>query len=148
MSLEQGKRLGPYEIVGAAGAGGMGEVYRARDTRLDRDVAIKVLPGHLSENEELRKRFDREAKTISSLQHPNICALYDIGHENGTDFLVMEYLEGDTLAQRLKTGEIPVEEVMRLGVQITQALDAAHKSGVTHRVPWKQGVLGLAKWFF
>jgi len=133
MSLESGARLGPYEIKGEAGAGGMGEVYRATDTRLERDVAIKVLPAHLSENEDLKKRFDREAKTISSLQHPNICALYDVGHEDGIDFLVMEYLEGDTLAEKLASGPMPIEEVMKLGVQITQALDAAHKSGVIHR---------------
>ena len=143
MSLESGARLGPYEIKGVAGAGGMGEVYRATDTRLERDVAIKVLPSHLSENEDLKKRFDREAKTISSLQHPNICALYDVGHENGIDFLVMEYLEGDTLAEKLAQGPMPIEEVLSLGVQITQALDAAHKSDVTHRdLPFLCQLLG------
>jgi serine/threonine protein kinase len=104
MSLEPGHKLGPYEITGPAGAGGMGEVYKATDTRLDRTVAIKVLPSHLSESEELRARFDREARTISNLTHPNICALYDVGHEEGIDYLVMEYLEGRTLAQRIADG--------------------------------------------
>src|SRR5216683_7425336 len=101
MTLAAGTRLGPYEIGTPLGAGGMGEVYRARDTRLDREVAIKVLPSHLSENPEFRARFEREAKTISGLQHPNICVLYDVGRQEGLDFLVMEYLEGETLAARL-----------------------------------------------
>src|SRR3954462_13672587 len=101
MTLENGSRLGPYEVVSAIGAGGMGEVYRARDTRLDRAVAIKVLPSHLSQSPELRQRFDREAKAISSLSHPNICTLHDVGHQDGVDYLVMEFLEGESLAQRL-----------------------------------------------
>src|SRR5262245_44803863 len=101
MSLFPGNRLGPYEIVAAIGAGGMGEVYRAKDTRLDRTVAIKVLPSHLSEDPELKQRFEREARTISSLNHAHICALYDVGSQNGTAYLVMEYLEGESLAQRL-----------------------------------------------
>ena len=101
MPILPGKRLGPYEILSAIGAGGMGEVYSAKDTRLDRIVAIKVLPTHLADRSELRERFEREAKTIASLNHPHICTLYDIGHQDGTDFLVMEYLEGETLAQRL-----------------------------------------------
>ena len=100
MPIITGKRLGPYEILSAIGAGGMGEVYRAKDTRLDRIVAIKILPDHLADRAELRERFEREAKTISSLNHPHICTLYDVGHQDGTDFLVMEYLEGETLAQR------------------------------------------------
>jgi serine/threonine protein kinase len=104
MTLEAGRRLGPYEIVSPIGAGGMGEVYRARDTRLDRTVAIKVLPSQLAGNPQLRERFDREARAISSLSHPNICTLYDVGHEAGTDFLVLEYLEGETLAERLAPG--------------------------------------------
>src|ERR1700736_2004629 len=102
MALIPGTKLGPYEIVAPLGAGGMGEVYRARDTRLDRIVAIKILPSHLSENPEAKQRFDREARTISSLNHPNICSLYDVGHQDGIDYLVMEYLEGETLADRLR----------------------------------------------
>ena len=105
MLLSAGTKLGPYEVLSAIGAGGMGEVYRARDTRLDRIVAIKVLPTHLADRSELRERFDREAKTIASLNHPHICVLYDIGHQDGIDFLVMEYLEGETLAQRLQKGD-------------------------------------------
>ena len=101
MAILPGLRLGPYEILSAIGAGGMGEVYRAKDTRLNRIVAIKVLSAHLADSPELRERFDREARTIASLNHPHICALYDIGQQDGTDFLVMEYLEGETLAQRL-----------------------------------------------
>jgi serine/threonine protein kinase len=104
-------KLGPYEIQSALGAGGMGEVYRARDTRLDRIVAIKVLPPHLSGNLEARERFDREARAISSLSHANICTLYDVGHQNGTDYLVMEYLEGETLADRLRKGALPLQQV-------------------------------------
>jgi serine/threonine protein kinase len=133
MSLESGTRLGPYVIESPAGAGGMGEVYQARDTRLERTVAIKILPSHLSGQAALRQRFDREAKTISGLQHPNICALFDVGHENGTDYLVMEYLEGETLAERLKRGPIPQPELLRFAVQIAEALDAAHRHGVIHR---------------
>src|SRR5687768_17091081 len=106
MSLATGTRLGPYEILAPVGAGGMGEVYRARDTRLDRTVAIKVLPSHLSDNVALRQRFEREARTISSLSHPNICALHDIGHQDGIDFLVMEFLEGQTLAYRISKGPL------------------------------------------
>jgi len=133
MSLAPGAQLGPYRIEDTAGVGGMGEVYRARDTRLDRTVAIKVLPTHLSERPELRQRFDREAKTVSSLQHPYICALFDVGHENGVDFLVMEYLEGKTLAERLEDGPLPPDELFKVGVQITEALEAAHRQGVIHR---------------
>jgi len=133
MPLDPGQKLGPYEIVGPAGAGGMGEVYKATDTRLDRTVAIKVMPSHLSENEELRARFDREARTISNLTHPNICALYDVGHEAGVDYLVMEYLEGETLAQRIAAGPMPAEEIFKVGIEICGALDAAHRSGVVHR---------------
>src|SRR6202158_3947096 len=106
MALTSGKKLGPYEIVAPLGAGGMGEVYRARDTRLDRIVAIKILPSHLSENPEAKQRFDREARTISALNHPNICSLYDVGHQDGIDYLVMEYLEGETLADRLRKGPL------------------------------------------
>ncbi|NNE07160.1 MAG: protein kinase [Gemmatimonadetes bacterium] len=131
--LAPGTKLGHYEIEDSIGAGGMGEVYRARDVRLDRTVAIKVLPSHLSENKDLRDRFDREARTISNLQHPNICALHDVGHEGGTDFLVMEHLEGETLADRLAKGPLSANELLPIAVQIASALEAAHKNGVVHR---------------
>jgi Tol biopolymer transport system component len=133
VSLESGARLGPYQIEGPAGAGGMGEVYRATDTRLERTVAIKVLPPHLSTHAELKQRFEREARTISSLQHPHICALYDVGNEGGVDFLVMEYLEGETLAARLQQGPLPPETLLPVGTQIAEALHAAHRQGVVHR---------------
>ncbi len=133
MALSTGTRLGPYEIQAPIGAGGMGEVYRARDTRLERTVAIKVLPAHLSSNPDLRQRFEREARTISSLNHPHICTLHDIGHQDGTDYLVMEHLEGETLAQRLQKGSLPTEQLLRYAIQITDALDKAHRQGVTHR---------------
>jgi serine/threonine protein kinase/tetratricopeptide (TPR) repeat protein len=133
MTLTAGTKLGPYEILAPLGAGGMGEVYRARDTRLDRAVAIKILPAGLSDNPDARQRFQREAKAISSLQHPNICTLYDIGSENGVDFLVMEYLEGETLQDRLLRGLLPVEQVTRHGMEIADALDTAHRKGFVHR---------------
>ena len=133
MALEAGTRLGPYEIVELRGKGGMGEVYRARDTRLDRDVAIKVLPAELSEDETYRKRLEREAKTISQLQHPNVCMLLDIGSEGGTLFLVMEYLKGETLEDRLRKGGLPVDDVLRVGSEIAEAVEAAHRAGVVHR---------------
>src|ERR1700686_4157973 len=139
-----GKRLGPYEILSAVGAGGMGEVYRAKDTRLDRIVAIKVLPDHLSSKPDLRERFEREAKTISSLNHPHICTLYDIGQQDGTDYLVMEYLEGETLAQRLAKGPLPIEQVLRYAIEIADALDKAHRKGITHR-DLKPGNIMLTK---
>jgi Tol biopolymer transport system component len=133
MSLTPGTRLGPYEILAPLGAGGMGEVYRARDTRLGRDVAVKVLPQHLSENAEVRARFEREARTVSSLNHPNICTLFDVGREGETDFLVMELIEGETLAARLAKGALPTSDVLRIGVQVADALDRAHRAGVIHR---------------
>jgi len=133
MPLNPGTRLGPYEIAAPIGAGGMGEVYRARDTRLGRDVAVKVLPQHLSAHPEVRARFEREAKTISSLNHPHICTLFDVGREGDTDYLVMELVEGETLAQRLEKGALPGPEVLRLGGQIADALDRAHRAGVIHR---------------
>lgn len=133
MPLAAGTRLGPYEILSPLGAGGMGEVYRARDTRLGRDVAVKVLPQHLSSNPEVRARFEREARSVSSLNHPHICTLHDIGREGDTDFLVMEMIEGETLAQRLSRGALPFHEVLRLGAQISDALDRAHRAGVVHR---------------
>src|SRR5499425_429139 len=133
MPLSPGIRLGPYEIVAPLGAGGMGEVYRARDTRLDRTVAIKILPQHLSNDPIRKQRFEREAKTISSLNHPHICVLYDVGHQDGVDFLVMEYVEGETLAKRLEKGPLPLEQVLRYGGQIADALDKAHLAGIVHR---------------
>ena len=133
MSLSPGQRLGPHEILSSIGAGGMGEVYQARDTRLDRTVAIKVLPVEFSRDAALKLRFEREAKTISALNHPNICTLHDIGHESGVDYLVMEYIEGETLADRLKKGPLPIEQVLRSGVQIATALEAAHRQGIVHR---------------
>jgi len=133
LTLAAGNRLGPYEILAPVGAGGMGEVYRARDTRLERTVAVKVLPEHLSQNPELRQRFDREAKTISSLSHPHICGLYDVGHQDGVDYLVMEFLEGETLADRLSRGRIPTEQLLRFSIEIADALDKAHRQGIVHR---------------
>jgi serine/threonine protein kinase/Tol biopolymer transport system component len=133
MTLTPGTRLGPYEITAPLGAGGMGEVFRARDTRLGRDVAIKVLPHHLSDNPEVRARFEREAKTVSSLNHPHICTLHDIGREGDTDYLVMELVDGETLAQRLEKGALPPADVLKLGGQIADALDRAHRAGVIHR---------------
>jgi serine/threonine protein kinase/Tol biopolymer transport system component len=133
MPLSTGTRLGPYEILAPLGAGGMGEVYRARDTRLDRTVAVKILPSHLSSDATLRQRFDQEAKAISSLNHPHICALYDVGHQDGTDFLVMEHLEGETLAKLLEKGSLPLAQVLKYGVEIADALDKAHRQGIVHR---------------
>jgi len=133
MTLNPGTRLGPYEILSPLGAGGMGEVYRARDTRLGRDVAIKVLPKHLSANPEVRTRFEREAKTVSSLNHPHICTLFDVGREGDTDFLVMELIEGETLATRLAKGPLPAPDVLALGTEIADALDKAHRAGIIHR---------------
>jgi Tol biopolymer transport system component len=125
--------LGPYEVLAPIGAGGMGEVYRAKDTRLDRSVAVKILPSHLSDNPDARQRFDREARAISSLNHPNICTLHDVGHQDGVDFLVMEFLEGETLADRLSKGPLPTELVLKYGIEICEGLERAHKSGVVHR---------------
>ena len=133
MTIAAGSRLGPYEVMGLLGAGGMGEVYRARDTRLERTVAVKVLPTHLSESPEIRERFDREAKTISQLSHPNICTLYDVGHQDGIDYLVMEYLEGETLSERLRKGPLPIEQVLRYGVEIAGAPGPGAPAG--HRPP-------------
>src|SRR6202167_1317008 len=133
MSLVQGTKLGPYEIQSPLGVGGMGEVYRAKDTRLDRTVAVKILPSHLSDNPEAKQRFDREARAISSLNHPNICTLHDVGHQDGIDFLVMEFLEGETLADRLRKGPLPTEQVLKYGIEICEGLERAHKSGVVHR---------------
>ncbi|MHC4180259.1 MAG: serine/threonine-protein kinase, partial [Planctomycetota bacterium] len=133
MALKIGTRLGPYEITAPIGAGGMGEVYRARDTRLDRTVAIKVLPEHLSKNTQARQRLEREARAVSSLNHPNICSLYDIGQWDGLFYLVLEHLEGQTLAARLGRGALPLEEALRYADQIADALHQAHRQGVVHR---------------
>jgi len=133
MALTSGTRLGPHEILSLIGAGGMGEVYKARDTRLERVVAIKVLPAHLADKPELRERFEREAKTIAGLNHPHICTLFDIGRQDGIDYLVMEYLEGETLAMRLLKGPLPLEQVLQYAIEISDALDKAHRKGVTHR---------------
>jgi len=133
MTLAAGTRLGPYEIVSAIGAGGMGEVYKARDTRLDRDVAVKVLPEHLAASEEIRQRFEREAKTISQFSHPHICALFDVGREGEIEYLVMEFLEGESLADRLGKGPLPTEQILRYGIEIADALDKAHRQGIVHR---------------
>jgi serine/threonine protein kinase len=133
MALTCGTKLGPYEIQAPLGAGGMGEVYRGKDTRLDRSVAIKLLPTHLSSDPELRQRLEREAKAISSLQHPNICTLYDIGMQDGTEFLVMEYLEGQTLAERLQKGPLPVDQLLKIATEIAQALEKAHQQAIIHR---------------
>ena len=144
MAILPGSRLGPYEISSAIGAGGMGEVYRARDTRLNRTVAIKVLPEHFAERPGLQERFDREAKTIASLNHSHICTLYDVGREGGTDYLVMEYIEGETLAQRLTKGPLPLEQALPYAIEIADALDKAHRKGITHR-DLKPGNIMLTK---
>ncbi len=133
MPLTPGSRLGPYEILSPLGAGGMGEVYSARDTRLDRTVAVKVLPGHLSSDPTLRQRFEREARAVSGLNHPHICTLHDIGSQEGVDYLVMEHLEGETLASRLTRGALPADDALRVAVQIADALDRAHRNGIVHR---------------
>lgn len=133
MTLSPGTHLGPYELIAPAGAGGMGEVYKARDTRLDRTVAIKVLPSEFAQNVELRHRLEREARAIASLNHPHICTLHDVGSQDGIDFLVMEYLEGETLASRLARGAIPLPQAVELAVPIADALDKAHRAGIVHR---------------
>jgi eukaryotic-like serine/threonine-protein kinase len=144
MSLGPGTRLGPYEIVAPIGAGGMGEVYKAKDTRLDRTVAIKVLPSHVSGDPTLRERFEREARTIGALNHPHICTLYDVGHETDGDFLVLEYLEGQTLAERLTKGALALDQALQFAIQIADALDKAHRAGIIHR-DLKPGNIMLTK---
>jgi eukaryotic-like serine/threonine-protein kinase len=133
MTLAAGSKLGPYEILGQIGAGGMGEVYRARDTRLERTVAVKARPPHMSASPESRQRFEREAKTISQLSHPHICAIYDVGREGETEYLVIELLEGETLSDRLAKGPLPLEQTLRYGTEIADALDKAHRQGIMHR---------------
>jgi len=133
MALSAGTRLGPYEVIAVVGAGGMGEVYRARDRRLDRTVAIKVLPPQFAADPQFRARFDREARAISALDHPNICTVYDVGEHDGLSFLVMQFLEGETLAQRLERGAAPISEALTIAIQMADALDKAHRAGLTHR---------------
>src|SRR3977135_3111774 len=128
MALTSGPNLGPYEILCPLGAGGMGEVYRARDTRLDRTVAIKVLPSYVSSDPAFCERFEREARTVASLNHPHICTLHDVGHQDGIDFLVMEYLDGQTLADRLAKGALPLDQALAVAIQIADALDKAHRA--------------------
>ncbi len=144
MTLSAGTRLGPYEILAPIGAGGMGEVYKAKDTRLDRTVAIKVLPEHLAKDPERRERFEREARAVSSLNHPHICTLHDIGHQDGVDYLVLEHIEGETLADRLKKGPLPLDRALKHAVEIADALDKAHRQGVVHR-DLKPGNIMLTK---
>src|SRR5262249_12082734 len=133
MTLAPGTQLGPYEILEPVGAGGMGEVYRARDPRLDRDVALKVLHPGIADNPTRRARFEREAHAISRLSHPNICAVYDVGDQDGVAYLVMEYLDGESLEQRLRRGALPATLALKLSIQIADALDAAHRRGIVHR---------------
>ncbi len=144
MALSAGTKLGPYEIQSQLGVGGMGEVYRAKDTRLDRTVAIKVLASHLSSSPELKQRMEREARAISALNHPNICHLYDIGTDNGADYLVMEFLEGETLADRLRKGAIPLSEMLKIGIAVAEALAFSHQHGIVHR-DLKPGNIMLTK---
>src|ERR1700704_6444891 len=133
MPLTSGAKLGPYEIQSPLGAGGMGEVYRARDTRLDRIVAVKILPVHLSDNSEAKQRFEREARVISSLNHPHICTLHDVGSQDGTAYLVMEYVQGESLEARLQKGALPLKQALECGIQVCDALEKAHRAGIVHR---------------
>src|SRR5262245_34924555 len=133
MPVESGRHLGPYEILSPIGAGGWGEGYRARDKRLERTIAVKVLAPSLSGNAEHRQRFEREARTVAALSHPHICPVYDIGVHDGLDYLVMEYLEGESLAARIAKGPLPIDEALRYAIQIADALDQAHRHGVVHR---------------
>jgi eukaryotic-like serine/threonine-protein kinase len=135
MALAPGTRLGPYVIAASIGSGGMGEVYKATDTRLDRTVAIKVLPEHVASDPHLKQRFEREAKTLAALSHRHICPVHDVGNQNGIDFLVMEYLDGETLEQRLKKGALPLDQALQIGIQIADALAAAHRGSIVHRDP-------------
>ncbi|MBI2678275.1 MAG: serine/threonine-protein kinase [Candidatus Koribacter versatilis] len=133
MPITTGSKLGPYEIIAAAGAGGMGEVYRAKDTRLDRIVAIKVLPTHLNQDPALKERFEREARAVSALSHPGICVLHDVGSQDGVDFLVMEFLEGETLEKRIEKGPLAAADILRIGTEMANALEKAHRQGIVHR---------------
>ena len=144
MPVHPGTRLGPYSVTAQIGAGGMGEVYKATDTRLDRTVAIKVLPEHVAADPDLKQRFEREARTVAALNHPHICTLHDIGNQDGIDFLVMEYLDGETLAQRLEKGALPLDQALQIAIEIADALDKAHRQGVIHR-DLKPGNIMLTK---
>ena len=144
MSLAAGTRLGPYEIVSPIGAGGMGEVYRARDQRLNRTVAIKVLATHLSDRLDLKARFEREAQTLASLSHPHICPVFDVGRQDATDYIVMEFVEGRTLADRLRRGPVTPDEALRIAIEVADALDGAHRQGIVHR-DLKPGNIMLTK---
>ena len=144
MSLKAGTTLGPYEIDAPLGAGGMGEVYRARDTRLERTVAIKVLPEHVAADPDLKQRFEREAKTVAALSHPHICPVFDVGEQDGVNYLVMEYLDGETLAQRLEKGALPLDQALTVAIEIADALDKAHRQGIVHR-DLKPGNIMLTK---
>jgi serine/threonine protein kinase len=144
VALNAGARLGPYEILAALGAGGMGEVYKARDTRLDRTVAIKIVSDALAGDAQSRERFDREARAISQLTHPHICTLFDVGDQDGMHFLVMEYLDGETLAERLSKGALPLDQALRHAIEMADALDKAHRQGITHR-DLKPGNIMLTK---
>src|SRR5579872_1103868 len=144
MALTSGTKLGPYEIQSPLGAGGMGEVYRARDTRLDRSVAIKILPAAFASDADSLLRFQQEARVLSALNHPNICHLYDVGSQNNTDFLVMELLEGESLSARLTKGPVPLEMALKTAAEIAEALDRAHRAGIVHR-DLKPGNIMLTK---
>ena len=144
MPITKGTRLGPYEIVAPIGAGGMGEVYRARDQRLNRTVAIKVLATHVSDQPDLKARFEREAQTLASLSHPHICPVFDIGRQEGTDYIVMEFVEGETLAERLRRGALPPDDAVRIAIEVADALDGAHRQGIVHR-DLKPGNIMLTK---
>ena len=133
MSLAAGTRLGPYEITTLIGQGGMGEVYRGHDLRLNRTIAIKVLPTHVADDPDLKQRFEREAKALAALSHPHICSVFDVGRQESVGFLVMEYLEGETLAQRLARGALPMDQALRCAFEIADALDRAHRTGIVHR---------------
>jgi len=128
MALQSGDKLGPYEIIEPIGKGGMGKVYKARDTRLDRTVAVKVLPEHIAKREDLRARFEREARAVASLKHPNICVLHDMGSQDGAGYMVMELLEGETLASRMEKGALPLDQALKFATQIADALDRAHRA--------------------
>jgi serine/threonine protein kinase len=141
MPLAEGEKLGPDEILSAIGAGGMGEVYQARDTRLDRMVAVKVLPQHIANREHLRARFEREARVVASLNHPNICSLFDIGRHDEKSYMVMELIDGETLADRIGKGALPLEQALKYAGQIADALDRAHRTGVTHRDVKPQNIM-------
>ena len=144
LPLKSGTRLGPYEILSLVGAGGMGEVYKSRDTRLDRTVAVKILSPAFATDAQFRERFDREARAISQFDHPHICALHDVGEQNGTAFLVMQYLEGETLADRLEKGPLPIGQALTIAIEIASALERAHRAGIVHR-DLKPGNIMLTK---